>query len=258
MNGKIAAALLALVATTPAGAEDFGQPNDQIFHYSVMDAMRNGVYRGTLRVGDLKGVGDMGLGTFNHLDGELVGIDGVFYRVAPDGSVAAAEADRKIPFGGFAFFKEDKGVSLATTGSFEDMQNDVIAALPSRNRLYAVRISGTFAEVSAGGANKIEDGDRTPIAKLMEQRPIYTRQNVRGTVIGFYHPPYVGGVDLLPFHLHFISEDRSFGGHVTGMKLDGAPLQVSLDEKKGIDVELPPHADFTGPWSTSPTSQKGY
>jgi acetolactate decarboxylase len=258
MNGKIAAALLALVATTPAIAEDFGQPNDQIFHYSVMDAMRNGVYRGELTVDDLRAVGDVGLGTFNLLDGELVGLDGVFYRVAPDGSVEKADGDRKIPFGAFTFFKEDKSATLKTNGAFEDLQNDVIATLPSRNRLYAVRITGTFAEVSAGGANKLKDGDRTPIANLMAARPIYTKQNVRGTVIGFYHPPYVGGVDLSPFHLHFISEDRSFGGHVTGMKLDGAPLQVSLDEKKGIDVELPPHADFTGPWSTSPTSQKGY
>lgn len=258
MKSAIIAALMALAVASPAHAGEYVAPDDEIFHYSVMDAMRNGVYRGDLRVADLARLGNIGLGTFNLLDGELVGVDGVFYRVAPDGSVAVAEPERNIPFGAFAFFKEDQSVTLQTAGSFEDLQNAVIGALPSRNRLYAVRITGTFAEVSAGGSNKLEDGDRTPIAKLMAARPIYQRRDVRGTVVGFYHPPYVGGVDLSPFHLHFISEDRTFGGHITGLKLDGSALLLSLDEKKGLDVELPPHADFTSPWATTAPPQKGY
>lgn len=260
---RIALAVLSLgiaaTAQAQAPAKDYAVPDDEIFHYSVMEAMRNGVYRGAVTVGQLKRVGDFGIGTYNDLDGELVGLDGVFYRVAPDGKVAPAGADRKIPFGAFAFFKSDANAVLKTSGGFEDLQRDTLNVLPSRNHLFAVRLSGTFDEVVAGGANKLAENDRTPIANLMKTRPQYSARNVKGTVVGFYNPPFVGGVDLSPFHLHFISEDRSFGGHIISMRLSGADLHLSLDAKTGMDVELPHEREyFNPPWTTSGGTQKSY
>lgn len=258
-NFRTAAAVLAIMAATSARAEDYSQPDDQIFHYSVMDAMRNGVYRGELTVKDLAKVGDVGLGTFNNLDGELIGLDGVFYRVAPDGRVLEAEPDRKIPFGAFAFFKEDVRLKLKVSGNFEEVQKQLVAALPSRNQLYAVRITGTFDEIQAGGATKVAEDDRSPIADLMKTRPIYTGKQMKGTIVGFYSPPYVGGIDLSPFHLHFLSDDKSLGGHIVAMSLRDAELEVVLDQKKGLDIELPHAAqDFVRPWAATSGGQKGY
>lgn len=255
------ATLLALscLLAAPARADDFSVPTDEIFHYSVMDALRNGVYKGGLTVKALERVGDFGLGTYNHLDGELVGLDGVFYRIDGGGKVSAAEADRQIPFGSFAFFKDDVRQTLKPTGDFGALQEQILRSLPSRNQLYAIRVKGTFAEVTAGGARKLAEGDRTPIAELMKGRPLFTRQNVTGTIIGFYFPTYVGGVDLSPFHMHFLSDDKTFGGHMVEVKLTGAELQVSLDSKKGIDIELPrDNNEFTTPWTTGGSAQKSY
>jgi len=259
MNVKPAALAIFCLATAEARASEAAPPTDGIFHYSVMDAMRNGVYRGDLTVKDLPKVGDTGLGTFNNLDGELVGLDGTFYRVAPDGRVHEAEPDRKIPFGSFAFFKEDVRLALAAKGDFEAFQKQLLDVLPQRNQMYAVQVKGTFDEITVGGANKIAEGDRTPIADLMKSRPLYSAKGVKGTVVGFYNPPYVGGIDLSPFHLHFISEDKSIGGHVVGMTLSGTKLEVSLDGKKGMTIDLPrDQDDFNRSWPSTGQSQKGY
>lgn len=62
-------------------------PVDKITHYSALDAMRNGVYTGGLTISEVKQNGDFGLGTYNLLDGEMVVLNGVFYRVKTNGEV---------------------------------------------------------------------------------------------------------------------------------------------------------------------------
>lgn len=68
---------------------------DKIIHYSTIDAMRNGVYKGSLTVKELKINGDFGLGTYNRLDGEMVVLNGVFYRVKSNGEVVIAKESKK-------------------------------------------------------------------------------------------------------------------------------------------------------------------
>jgi acetolactate decarboxylase len=68
---------------------------------------------------------------------------------------------------------------------------------------------------------------------------------VTGTMLGFRFPSYVEGIEVPGFHLHFIDEDRSRGGHV----LDSRPsrLQVRLDPSDDLHVELPPGVTLGDP-----------
>lgn len=86
------------------GANGQIQKEKPIFHYSVMDAMRNGVYIGELSIKSLADKGSFGLGTYNHLDGEMIVLDGIFYRIASDGRVTKAESEREVPFVSCCFF----------------------------------------------------------------------------------------------------------------------------------------------------------
>lgn len=89
--------------------------SDQIWHYSILDAMRRGVYEGTYTVKELKTHGDFGLGTFNHLNGELVALDGVIYRIPPSGEVEVAPDTMISPFTSLSFFSADKTLTLSFT-----------------------------------------------------------------------------------------------------------------------------------------------
>ena len=228
-----------------------------IFHYSVMDAMRNGVYTGALTIDALAAHGNFGLGTYNQLDGEMVALDGGFYRVAPDGGVAKAEAQRKVPFASVAFFKADQAFELNNIQNIEMLQQEIMRRLPSKNKPYLIRIESVFRELNVGGANKLTAKDTTGLAELMKSRPLYKKQDVAGTIVGFYHPAYASGIDLSPFHFHFISNDKTYGGHIVTGELSSAKIKVSIDEKPGYQVMLPEDNEtFNRPWST-PDQAKG-
>ena len=58
----------------------------ELYQTSLVAALLKGVYEGQTTYGELRKHGDFGLGTFNHLDGEMVGFDGTFYQLRSDGS----------------------------------------------------------------------------------------------------------------------------------------------------------------------------
>jgi len=230
----------------------------RIFHYSVMDAMRNAVYHGERSVGDLRREGDFGLGTFNGLDGELILLDGIFYRVAPDGTVAPAPDAAKIPFAALTFWGGGQNIKLVTDGSFDNLLYKLREALPSKNVFYAIRIPCTFSEITVGGAEKVDEGDTTGLAVLMKNRPLYKAKNVAGTIVGFYNPPYLGGVDLSPFHFHFLSADRRFGGHLVSGRLAAAGVEAWVEPKNSYEIQLPDNDGFRKNWRTQNGAQKNY
>ena len=67
-----------------------------------------------------------------------------------------------------------------------------------------------------------------------------------GTMLGFRFPDYVEGIEVSGFHLHFIGEDRSRGGHVLGSRVTG-DLRVRLDPSSELHVELPPGVELSDP-----------
>ncbi|RQO31116.1 acetolactate decarboxylase [Taibaiella sp. KBW10] len=252
MRAIIGATIL-ILAATPLKAQ---QKADKIFHYSTMDAMRNGVYTGGLSVKEAKQKGDFGLGTFHLLDGELIALNGTIYRVATDGTVAIASDQRSIPFGSFTFFKADHTIILKDINTIDDLQKELLNHLPSKNRFYALKIEATFNNISLGGAIKTHESDTTGIAAFMKNRPVYTKSNVRGTIVGFYNPPYISGIDLSPFHFHFLSTDKNFGGHLMNGKLSSATITVYADEKDSYELALPntDNAGYRRHWKTSETT----
>lgn len=68
------------------GCSALQAPRDVLFQTSTIDALLAGVYDGEITFKELKEHGDFGLGTFNGLDGEMVGLDGNFYKIKVDGN----------------------------------------------------------------------------------------------------------------------------------------------------------------------------
>ena len=64
----------------------------EVYQTSTMGALLDGVYDGDVTIAELLTHGDFGLGTFNHLDGEMVVLDGVCHHLRSDGSATVAAA----------------------------------------------------------------------------------------------------------------------------------------------------------------------
>lgn len=232
--------ILALLCMTGFSAKSQNVNEKPIFHYSVLDGLRNGVYTGDLSIAVLKSKGDFGLGTYNYLDGEMIVLNGVVYRIAGDGKVSIAESKLITPFAAVTFFKEDKVYELVGISDFEEMQKEIIKKLPSENKSYAVQIECEFESMKVGSANKVMEDETTGLAELMKTRPTFEKQNVIGTLVGFYTPAYMSSVNLSPFHFHFLSKDRKFGGHFMSGKFNSTvKIKVRIDEKPSVQVVFP-------------------
>jgi hypothetical protein len=69
-----------------------------LFQASTIGALLDGAYDGDLTFAELAEHGDLGLGTLNGLDGEMIALDGRFYRADVEGRVHPVAAGERTPF----------------------------------------------------------------------------------------------------------------------------------------------------------------
>src|SRR4030081_607898 len=93
-------------------AEYLQVPHSTLYQVSTATALVEGIYQGAVRVRTLREHGDLGLGTFENLDGEMVIIDGHFFQVRSDGSVKAVDDDVLCPFAVVTRFAPDSAIVL--------------------------------------------------------------------------------------------------------------------------------------------------
>src|SRR3954454_1387140 len=89
--------LLSLSSCKPRGAEP-PSARGQMTQVSVINALMIGRYDGVMPIPELLRYGDFGVGTLDHLDGELICLDGRAYQAGGDGVVVEAGPDRLTPF----------------------------------------------------------------------------------------------------------------------------------------------------------------
>ena len=115
-----------------------------LYQVSTTTALVEGIYQGAVRVGTVRTHGDLGLGTFDHLDGEVAIVDGHFFQVRSDGSVK--ECDDKVlsSFTVVTRFMPDETVTLRQGPDLSHLMLRFDALWPSDNFLYALRVDGHF------------------------------------------------------------------------------------------------------------------
>src|SRR3954470_12279359 len=69
-----------------------------LFQASTIGALLEGSFEGDVSFAELAEHGDLGLGTLNHLDGEMIAVDGRFYRADVEGNVSKVSGAERTPF----------------------------------------------------------------------------------------------------------------------------------------------------------------
>src|SRR5205807_4732466 len=121
----------------------------QIVHHtlyqdSTATALVEGIYQGAVRVGTLREHGDLGLGTFEELDGEMVVLDGQFFQVRSDGPVRECGDDVLSPFAVVTRFAPETKVSLPECPDLSHLTARFDALRHSDNVFFALRVDGHF------------------------------------------------------------------------------------------------------------------
>jgi acetolactate decarboxylase len=219
---------------------------------STIDAILCGVYDGTIEFGTLRNYGDFGIGTFDRLDGEMLGFDGNFYQVKSDGLAYPVSASMKTPFASVTFFDTDLSQAVPTGIHYDQLQDFLNSILPTDNIFYAIKIEGTFSFMKTRSV-PAQEKPYPPLAEVTPKQPIFEFSDVEGTIVGFKCPAYVSGVNVPGYHLHFINEERNAGGHVLEFHLKTGRL--SVEHTSSFHMELP-HNGSPADTGFTPEQQK--
>lgn len=213
----------------------FGQ-QDALYQVSTLGTLVGGVFDGETTLGALSRHGDFGIGTFNAVDGEMLLLDGRFFRIRDTGEATPAGAGEKSPFAAVTFFDADRKTTVDSVMGMDRFYAFIDARLPTPNVFYAVKISGTFKAVRTRSVPK-QERPYKPISEIVKTQPVFDFNNVEGVLVGFRCPAYVKGVQFPGFHLHFLTRDARGGGHVLNLVTERVILEI--DRKDRFLLELP-------------------
>ena len=217
--------------------------HETIYQVSTIDALMMKAYTGVIPVSKLLSHGDIGIGTFEGIDGELIVIDGRCYQARTDGNLYPAPPDAMIPYADVTFFEPDLVFTVGAADNFSLISGEIHSHLPSPNLFYAIRADGNFPRVKFRSIPKQEAPYNKTLAEAAGEQVIHELQNANGTLIGFYSPPYVQGVGIPGSHIHFVTSDRRMGGHVLELAT-GPATMVQVDITPGFTMELPLAGEF--------------
>jgi acetolactate decarboxylase len=226
-------AFLAIAALLPASAFATGK----LLQVGTLSALAAGVFDGATTLEPIQRPEAYGLGTFENLDGEMVVLNGVVYQVKVDGSVAKPAVATKIPFAAVSVMGEaDVTATLGSFASKEEFQNYVLGKLQSLNHPALIIFEGKLSAVTTRSV----PAQKKPYPTLAEAclgQAEFVLGAQEGTLVGFYCPQWMAGLNAPGFHLHFLNSDKSAGGHALSLAVESGTLRIQ--ELTGVQAILP-------------------
>lgn len=214
---------------------------ETVHQISTFNALLSGLYDGQSTFNELKGFGDFGIGTLEGLDGEMIELDGAFYQVKADGIAYPVKDTMKTPFASVTFFDADQAQLVKEPINFEQLKKSLEGLISNKNIFYAIKVSGDFTYVktrSVPGQKK----PYPPLVEVTKNQPVFELHKVKGTLVGFWCPAYVEGINVPGYHLHFLTEDHKAGGHLLDFSMQNSLIEI--DATPNFSMSLPLSEDF--------------
>jgi acetolactate decarboxylase len=211
-----------------------------LFQVSTSTALVRGVYNGVVTVGQLKQHGDFGLGTYDGLDGEMLALDGHFYQVHGSGEVTEPGDDARAPFAVVTAFRAEREATIDRVDDFDALAAHLDGMRRTANLFCAVRIDGRFARVRARAACKAASG--VSLVEATSHQAEFAFTDVFGALVGLWAPSYARSINIAGWHLHFVTADRTGGGHL--LDCQGVGLRVQMQDLADVRIALPETAAF--------------
>jgi acetolactate decarboxylase len=208
-----------------------------ITQVATIDALLAGVYDGHMSLETLRGYGDFGIGTFEGLDGEMILLDGTFYKVRADGKVYRPSLSESTPFACVTTFVPDIRETVKNPMDMRTLEARINALVPEQNRFCAFIARGSFSHVRVRSVPS-QKKPYPPLAEVTKNQPVFNLSKVRGALVGFRSPAFVKGVNVPGYHLHFLTDDLTAGGHVLEFEMTEGILEADTVHE-WLNIYLP-------------------
>lgn len=235
-----AAAFLLLSFALPSiscktvGSTNDNSQKDYVYQVSTLHSLADGNFQGIKAIGELAKYGDTGLGTFDHIDGEMILYRGTFYRADLEGQLNMPDSSVTTPFAAVTSF--DPGNSFTVDeATCKEIQHTISELYNQEDTILAIEITGNFSYLRYRSVDRQEEPYPT-LGEVIENQNVMQSEYIPGTAVGFYFPDQFGGINTPGYHFHFIDDDLKRGGHVLECEIMSAT--VSIDSKDGLVITL--------------------
>jgi len=169
----------------------------------------------------------LGLGVAQALDGEILVVDGVVWRVPATGIPEVADPDLMVPFAvseGRVASEAIEAMDVPTGTQFEEL-GALIAT--EESHCVTVRLEGSFTNVVLRSERRQTPPYR-PLEEVLaagsDEEVRFSFPNWEGVLVGYRFPDARGGTFVPGLHLHGLAQDHTSGGHVRAMTVQSARL----------------------------------
>ena len=233
----VAVGLIFLVTSfTGVAQTDPFNTSHSLMQVSIINALLAGEYDGSYKLSDLLKHGDFGLGTFDKLDGEMIVLNGKIYQFKTDEKMHNADLSLKTPFACVVHFRSDYSFEINKEMDIKSFQNVIDSVLSNPNLFYAIKVTGNFKYIKTRSVPK-QSKPYKPLSEVTKTQSVFEKNNQEGTIVAFLLPAFINGVNVPGFHMHFITKDKTFGGHALDFILSNG--KVEIEKLNKFEMLLP-------------------
>ena len=210
----------------------------KLFQYNTLGALMAGLYGGSFTIKELLEHGDLGIGTLDSIDGELIVLDGKAYQAKGSGEepeIVEVSPDATVPYAAIVPHQAEVIFRQRFEMTDEELEARIESYYDGENLFRSIKIHGDFSKMHVRMIPK--STSETKFADVATQQPEFTRENGTGTIVGFWTPEMFHGVSVAGYHLHFISDDHTFGGHVMDFVIKEGIVEVGAIDQ--LDQRFP-------------------
>ena len=216
-----------------------------MYQVSTLQALALGYSRSVITVHELLQHGNTGLGTFENVNGEMIVMNGHCYRADQTGALSEVPDNMGVPFAAVATSLGTQQFTLQDMQSIDQIREQLTLKIEEKfalNSMHIVKIDGFFPKVDARSEAPYRAHHLSLKDLLSKNQRAFLFENIKGSLVGVYFPDYMDGINMPGWHLHFISEDKTKGGHVFDVEMKEGT--VRLDRNNTITLELPTEPAF--------------
>ncbi len=230
---------MTIIGGCTVSSESSDPPAEEMYQISTLSALAAGGYDGLIDMDELLDQGDFGLGTFDHLDGEMIVYDGVVYRVPANGVPEEVDGDVTTPFAAVTPWDPEREHEFSDPLSCSDLEAAIDGLLDSVDEPYALKVEGRFTSLTTRSEER-QEPPYIPLADVLENQIVFDLGEVDAILVGFRLPDYMANSNAAGFHFHALADDNASGGHVLDCQTAGE-ISVEIDEIDSWQVDL--HSD---------------
>jgi acetolactate decarboxylase len=159
-------------------------------------------------------------------------LDGICHHLRSDGSASVASSRDRTPFAAVTWFKPETTIDVPGPVSRGDITGLIDQAIKITNLIQAVWVDGTFRHVKTRMVEE-QKPPYPPRTQATANEPITEFHRLAG----YRTPDYEQGISVAGYHLHFMNQPRTHGGHSLDFALERGEIAISTSSE--LHLSLP-------------------